>query len=424
MPVDSPFTIAETFEKLAIALALGLLVGIQRQRTESRLAGIRTFPLVTVLGTVLALLASRWGGWVLAAGFIGIASIVVIANFDKSNSHDPGITTEVTLLLMLAVGAYLVSGHAAVAVALVGIIALLLHLKPEMHAFVVKLGEKDIKAIMQFTLISLVILPVLPNRAYGPYGVLNPFKIWLLVVLIVGISLGGYVAHKFLGARGGSLLAGILGGLISSTATTVSYARRSRNAPESSSMAALVIMLASTVVFLRILILLGVTAPQAFPSMAGPIGAMFGATALLGGGIWLVARHEASPIPEHENPSEFRPALLFAFLFALVLLGVAVAKARFGAEGLYAVAALSGLSDMDAITLSTVQSGQHGGLDVTMAWRMILVAAIANLLSKTAIVAFSGSKQLLTRMALLFGLAIAAGLLILGLWPVPGTPLP
>lgn len=416
--MEHTLPISDTFEKLGIALALGLLVGMQRQRTDSRFAGIRTFPLVTVLGTVTGLLALAFSGWILAAGFICLGVLMLIGNQGKSDSPpDPGITTEVALLLMFAVGAYLVSGHAGVAVSLVGTIAVLLHLKPEMHDFACKIGEKDFKAIMQFVLITLVILPVLPDEKYGPYQALNPHKLWLMVVLIVGLSLAGYIAYKFLGAKKGGILAGLLGGVISSTATTVSCARRAREAPESSPMAAQVIMIASAVVFVRVLVLVGVAAPPLLASVAGPIGAMLGAMTLIAGGAWLVTRGESSAMPEQENPSELKPAIVFGVLYALVLLGVAVAKERFGTEGLYTVAVLSGLTDMDAITLSAVQLDRAQLSSVSVVWRMILIASLANLVFKLGVVAVLGSRKLLARMAALFGTAFVVGLLILFAWP-------
>jgi len=423
--MDPELSISETFTRLGIALGLGLLVGLQRERTDSRLAGIRTFPLITLLGTVAGLLALSFGGWVVAAGLLSLAAIVITGTLgQKQPPKDPGVTTEVAMLLMFGVGAYIVAGPALVAVVLVGSIAVLLHLKPQMHALVQKMGDKDFKAIMQFVVITLVILPVLPNQAYGPYLSLNPYKIWLLVVLTVGISLGGYVAYQFLGARGGSVVGGVLGGLVSSTATTVSYARRTRAAPQNSAMSALVIMIASTVVFARVLAMIGIVAPGLFPTMAGPLGAMLGVTVLIAGSLWLLTRREPVVLANPENPSEIKPALIFGLLFALVLVGVAVARARFGSEGLYTVSILSGLSDMDAITLSTLEMVKGTKLEAGMAWRMILLASLSNVAFKGLVVAVAGHRKLLARLALPFGIALVGGALILWLWPqeAPGNP--
>lgn len=418
--MDLELTLAETFKKLGIALGLGLLVGMQRQRIKSPLAGIRTFPLVTMMGTIAGLLAVRFGDWIIAAALLSLAGFVIVSNLTMSKSApapDPGITTEVALLLMFGVGAYLVAGYTSVAVVLAGTIAVLLHLKPEMHAFVHRLGEKDVKAIMQFVLITLVILPVLPDKTFGPYAVLNPYKIWLLAVLTVGLSLGGYVLYKFLGARTGSIVGGVLGGLISSTATTLSYARRTREAPDSSALSALVIMIASTVVFIRILFIVLVVSPQQFPVLVGPIATVLGIATLVAAGAWFLTGNQGVAMPVQENPSELKPALIFAAMFALVLLGVATARQHFGTQGLYLVAILSGLTDMDAITLSTLQTSTHGQLSANLAWRMILAAAMANLVFKAAIVATVGSRKLLGQIAVMFGIAFLAGLLTLWLWP-------
>ncbi|MBI1901993.1 MAG: MgtC/SapB family protein, partial [Planctomycetia bacterium] len=190
-------------QKLAIAVGLGLLVGLQRERVRSPVAGIRTFALITVLGTISALLAAPFGGWIVGLGAVAVAAMLVVGNLAlrRTRHIDPGMTTEVAALLMYGVGAYLVVGHAAIAVAVGGGVALLLHWKAPLHEFVARIGETDVTAIMRFVLVALVIYPVLPDQAYGPYQVLNPKQVWQMVVLIVGISLGGYVAYKLLGQK-------------------------------------------------------------------------------------------------------------------------------------------------------------------------------------------------------------------------------
>jgi uncharacterized membrane protein (DUF4010 family) len=410
------------FLQLGIALLLGLLVGLQRERTEPAVAGIRTFPLITIFGTVCGLLSLEHGGWVMAAGLLAVAALFVIANLAlvQSGQIDPGLTTEMAALLMFGVGAYLAVGSMGVAVAVGGAVAVLLQLKKPMHQFVAAIGESDIKAIMQFALISLVILPVLPNREYGPYAVVNPFKVWLMVVLIVGIGLSGYVAYKWLGARTGTLLGGLLGGLISSTATTVSFARRTTAAPASAGTAALVIMLASTVVFVRVLIEVAAVAPGSFARLAPPLFGMLLVCVLISAGTYFFLRQEETEVAPHGNPAELKPALIFAGLYAVVILAVAAAKEHFGAGGLYVVAVLSGLTDMDAITLSTANLVENGRLAAERGWRVILVASLANLVFKAGIVGFLGARALLTRLLLMFALAGLGGALILLLWPEAG----
>lgn len=404
--------------QLAVALGLGLLVGMQRERTERSVAGVRTFPLITMFGTICAQLSQALGGWVLAAGLVALAGIVVAANFAKlrKGDIDPGTTTEMAAMLLFAVGALTVFDLSA-AVIVGGLVALLLHLKPQMHRIVGAIGERDVRAIMQFALISLVILPVLPNREFGPYEVLNPFKIWLMVVLIVGISLCGYVAFKLFSARAGTVVGGVLGGLISSTATTVSFARSSKAAADGAPLFATVILIAAAVVFGRVLALIAAVAAPAFGAIAPPLAAMMGLMIVLAGVLHFFTRHKTMRPPEPENPAELKSALIFGGLYALVLLLVAVARDHFGQAGLYTVAVLSGLTDMDAITLSTAQLVAGGQLDAATGWRAILVASMSNIVFKAGMVAVLGSRALFWRVGAFFAAALAGGGAILWLWP-------
>lgn len=406
----------DIFIRLAVALGLGLLVGLQRERVDSAIAGIRTFALITLFGAMSGQLGKTFGGWLVAVGFLATALLVTSGNFARKET-EPGQTTEFTALVMYGIGVWLVVGSMQVAVVLGGVVALLLHLREPLHELAGRMGEKDIRAIMQFVLIALVILPLLPDRTFGPYGVLNPYQIWWMVVLIVGLSLLGYVAYKLFGAHAGAALSGVLGGFISSTATTVSYSRRSKEDPESSRLAALVVMIASGVVFCRVLVEIGVVAPGSFRALAPPLAAMLGVTALLSAAAWLADRREPAEPPEQGNPAELKPAILFGLVYAAVLLAVAFARDRFGTAGLYTVAALSGLTDMDAITLSTARLTGSGGLDPDTGWRAILLAGLSNLVFKAGVVGFLGSRRLFGRVAVLFGAALAGGGLILWLWP-------
>jgi uncharacterized membrane protein (DUF4010 family) len=318
---------------------------------------------------------------------------------------------------MYGIGALVVIAPMPIAVVLGGVVAVLLNLREPLHRFVGKMAEDDLRAIMQLALIALVILPVLPDRPMGPYDVLNPYQIWWMVVLIVGLSLAGYVGYKMFGAHGGAVVGGLLGGLISSTATTASYARRTREEPDSSRLAALVVVLAASVVFGRILVEIAAAAPRAFLALAPPIGTMLGVGAAISIGVWLGSRRNGSEPPKQANPAELKSALLFGAIYAAVLLAVAFARDRFGTAGLYTVAGLSGLTDVDAITLSTARLVEGGGLEPSTGWRAILIAALSNLVFKAGIVAVLGSRRLLWRVALLFGVLIAAGGVILWLWP-------
>jgi len=303
------------------------------------------------------------------------------------------------------------------AVVLGGVVALLLQLREPLHEFAGKIGEPDIKAIMQLVLVALVILPLLPDRTFGPYGVFNPYQIWWMVVLIVGLSLLGYVGFKLFGSKGGTVAAGILGGVISSTATTVGYARRARQEPESSRLAALVVMIASAVVFARLLVEIAAAAPGSFQDLAPPLAAMLGVTVLLAGLAWLLSRRRGREMPPPDNPAELKSAIFFGAVYAAVLLAVAFARDRFGTAGLYTVAALSGLTDVDALTLSTARLVSNGGLPAGDGWRAILLAAMSNLVFKAGVVAVLGSRRMLGWVAALFGGALAGGGVIWWGWP-------
>lgn len=408
------------YQQLGVSLLLGLLVGLQRERTERSIAGIRTFPLITLSGTFCALLAQSFGGWVVAAGIAGVAALFVVAHLIRARNAqiEFGLTTEMAGMLMFAIGAFLVVGSMSVAVVCGGAVAVLLQWKKPLHEFVSGLEENDIAAIMQFVLITLVILPVLPNRGFGPWEVLNPFRIWLMVVLIVGISLSGYVAYKLFGARAGLLLGGVLGGLASSTATTVSYARNSRETGgQTATMSAAVILLASAVMYARLLVVLGVVVPGHFLTLGGPLVVMLAVCVLLTAWTYRPVRSGAVPVTQHSNPAELKSALVFGALFAVVLLAVAAAKQRLGSRGLYVVAGVSGLTDVDAISLSMAQLVGNGQLHDLLGWRLILVATLANFVFKAGVVATVGERRLLRLILSRFGLLMLVGLLLLGLWP-------
>lgn len=388
-------------QALAWSLGLGLLVGLQRERCASPLAGFRTFPLVAALGTVCAWLARTWGGWILAGGLLALAAVVVMANVlrTRAGDRDAGLTTEVATLLMFGVGAYLPGGDPKVAMVLAATTALLLHLKPQLHAFAHRLGDHDFRAIMQFVVIALVILPILPDTTFGPFNALNPHRVWWMVVLITGISLGGYLLQKAAGERVGIMAGGILGGLVSSTATSVTQSRHARGQAHLAPAAATVILLASSIVFARIAVLVWAADPAHAREYLLPFGVLL--VLLAAFAAWTWRRHQAAPatLPMPANPTELRSALTFTVLYAAILVGVAYARDRHGNQGLVWVAAVSGLTDMDAITLSAAQLSGSGAARTSEALRAILVAASSNLAFKALLVGLYGGRAMLTCVA-------------------------
>ncbi len=413
--IDDPLTLAR---QLGTALGLGLLVGLQRERAASSVAGIRTFSMVTVFGFLCALM-SGGAAWMPAAGLLALSGLLIVGHQARLHTDEafPGLTTEVAALTMYAAGAFLAFGHTWISLCVGGGVAVMLHLKPQMHSLARRIGDEDFRAIMQFALISLVILPVLPNQGFGPYEVLNPFKIWLLVVLIVGISLAGYVAYQLLGQTAGSFLAGILGGMISSTASTVSFARRARAEPALAGISSLVIAIASTVVFGRVLLIMGAISPGLLADGWLPLTTLGVVLAFYCLVHYWATRDRTTELPRHTNPSELKSALFFAAAFAVILLAVAAAKDYLGKEGLYVVAVLSGLTDMDAITLSLSEMTRAGNLEHGLGWRLIMVAILSNMVFKAAAVRAIGGFAMLRRTALYFGTALLGGGAILLFWP-------
>jgi uncharacterized membrane protein (DUF4010 family) len=305
-----------------------------------------------------------------------------------------------------------------VAVATSGIVLVLLQAKEPLEGFADRLGKADRNALAQLVLLGFVILPAMPDRDMGPMQVLNPHEIWLMVVLIVGISLGAYVLYKFIGGERGTVLGGMLGGLISSTASTITFSRMTRKKASLVPGAAVMIMIASTVVFGRVVVEVALVARPVLLDMAPPLIAMMLGMAAVSLVLYRWAGEGLSaPAPE-EPPSDLRSAVVFGGLYAAVLVAVAFARTYWGDQGLFIVSFISGLTDVDAITLSSANLVEAGRLPAETGWRMILVGGMSNLVFKTGIVASVASPTLRKPVLLAFGASIAIGVAILLFWPL------
>jgi len=399
------------FKVFAQSILVGGIIGLQREQTRYPIAGIRTYPLVAALGTLCGVLADQFpaSSWIIAAGFLAVAAVVVGSSLLRWQlERDPGITSEISILVTFGLGVMLVRGPAAVAIALGVVTAALLLYKPELHGLVEKLGSKDVHAVVQFTLITFVVLPVLPDRAYGPFAVVNPRQIWWVVVLVAGIGLASYVALRFLGGRSGTLASGLVGGLVSSTATTLTLSRRTRGG-QSASLAAAAIMAASGVVFLRVAVITAVIDLPLLPRLAAPAGVLFVLGLVMAALFALRTQGNEPPLPEPSNPCELRVALLFAFLYTVVLFVLAAARHYLGDRGIYAAAGLSGLTDMDAIAVSIARLTADDRIDPRVAVRAIIVASMANMVFKAGLAGLLGNRPLLWRLVLGFGAFLVAG---------------
>ena len=421
----------DLFERLGLALAVGLLIGLERGwsgRSEAeggRVAGIRTFGLIGFAGGIAALLFGGWNDVAFALVFAALAALVIAAHLaDVRRTGDLGITTSVAALLAFLLGAVAVSGNLAVAAAGAVLTALLLSLKPELHRWLARLEQEELRAVLKLLLISVVLLPVLPDRGFGPWGALNPYEIWWMVVLIAGLSFAGYVATRAVGPERGVMLTGLVGGLTSSTAATASFAKLYRANPKAAGLLAAGAATASAMMLPRLLLIVGIVQPALLVPLAWPFGAAavasFAAVLLL----WRrSARVHTGPALGIANPFEFWAALRFGALLAAIMLLSRAVPAWLGDEGLLLLAAISGAGDVDAITLSMARlTGAE--LSATIASLAILVAVLANSVVKVAIATIAGGPALGWRLAATFATGALAGGLAFWLAPTLSLPMP
>ncbi len=400
------------FERFAVSMLLGAFIGLEREQVGHGQLGIRTFCLFAGLGTLGAMLAETTNSaWILPTAFFALSGLVVVARVGREKVEEhPGITTEIAALMTFALGALVYYGPMELAVALGVVTAALLHLKPELHSVARRVGSKDLFAMVQFALVAFVVLPVLPNQTLGPLNVLNLNHMWLMVVLVSGISLAGYVALRFVGPRHGALASGLLGGTVSSTAVTFSFARHAKEMPRFSRPAAIAVMAATVVTIPRMAVEMGVVNPAILADGALPLACLLVAALLP---LLLYWRRCAVPgddeMPEVQNPVRLGMALTFAAIYAAVILAVAAARHYLGDVGLYTVGALSGLTNVDAITLSTARLAASGHLTSAQGVDVIIVAFVANLVFKFAIAASLGTRAIARDLAIAFALVILTG---------------
>ena len=403
----------EALQAFATSIGIGLLIGLERERQSDLKAGLRTFALVGLLGCISALLAQITdSGWILAAGLIAIAAMMIAAHVsDPLDTGDPGTTSVVALMVCYALGAMVWFGYTSTAVMLAIATTVLLYFKAQLHGISKSMTHIDLLSILQFGVLALVILPILPDRDFGPYNALNPHNIWWMVVLISGVSLAGYAALRVIGAQHGAALIGLFGGLVSSTATTMVFARHARANEDLIRTAMVVILLANIVVMLR----LSFVSFAVAPSIVGPLFSVLGGGIVLGvaATFWgwrQLVGNDALPMPNVTNPTEIKTALTFGGLYALVLVLCAWLQDIAGSRGIYLLALASGLTDVDAITLSSLRMFGMDKLSSEQTVTAITLATLSNLAFKTGLVISIGGAGLARRVLPGLG-AIAVGLI-------------
>lgn len=400
----------EFVQAFLLSLGLGLLMGLERERNPASRAGLRTFGLVSLLGTVCAVLALRTGSpWLLASGLLVVGAMMIAAYLRRPDPSDPGTTSVVALLLAFCYGAMIGYGYRTLAVMLAILSTVVLYFKAELEGVSKRLTRQDITSVLQFGVLSLVILPILPDANFGPYDTLNPYQIWWMVVLIAGVGLAGYATLRLAGPRHGAALLGLLGGLVSSTATTLVFSRHARTTTSLTPLALVVILTASLVVQLRLAAIAAIVEPALLPTLLPILGGGLAAGALFVAVAWLrLPRREPLPELALRNPTELGTAVGFGLLYAVVLFLAAALSHRAGSTGLYAVAAVSGLTDVDAITLSGLRLFAQQKLLAHEVGTAVLLAVVANLVFKFGVVVTVAGPALARRVVFGFG-AVALG---------------
>ena len=432
LPKDLPLV------DFGIALLIGALVGIDRERKKGGegstgdTGGLRTFILLAEAGAIAAWLALKLDAvWVFAASAAAVGALVTAGYLAYTLKHDDayGLTTEIAAIVVFLLGGLVIYGHRELAVILGITTSAVLAYKAPLHGLVARLSQEDVYAGLKLLIATFIVLPILPDKPIDPWGAIIPSKLWWLVILISGLSLAGYAATRIIGAHQGTALTGFFGGLASSTAVTLALARRSQE-PESSTLAnglAAGLLIAWTVMFGRIAAEVAYVNPALLRPLAVPLLVMGLSVAAVAGVFYFLGRKSAGLAAESvplTNPFSLTSAMKFALVFAAVLLAVKLAQTYWQGRGSYAVAALAGLTDVDAITLSMAEYAKGtqpdpaaqskstqpaAGNPAAVATNAIIIAAISNTLVKCGLVLFLGSWSLSWRILIATGLIVVGG---------------
>lgn len=377
--------------QISLALAVGLLIGVERGWQErgskggSHVAGLRTFGLIGLLGGIWGILSSKFGDILIGFSFLAMTALLISAYIlSRRDSEDRGITSLVAALITFSLGIMAVKGFENIAVACAVVTASLLTLKNRLHRWVETLEQQEIHAALKLLLISVVLLPVLPNQGYGPWQALNPYLLWWMVVLIASLSFVGYFSIKLAGARQGIMLTSMLGGLVSSTALTLYLSKLSSEIKIQRVIAAGIIVATATT-FPRVMLEVAVINPELLKNLWLPLSGMmftsYGYAYLLWRKNGDVNKFEYKP----KNPFELGSAIRFGLLLAAIMLAAMAIRHWFGETGLYALSAISGVIDVDAITLSITKMTTHD-LPLEVGAKAIILAVIVNTIVKMGLV--------------------------------------
>lgn len=416
----------EPYPSLALAVLSGLLIGLEREKTRPApesgrgfIGGIRTYPLIALIGAAAMMMSKTLGPWPLVVSGIAVGGLLLLTYTKDSETGHLGITSEASAFLTFLLGALSLgdtlieplSRRIFIVASIAVVSTLLLSSKTQLREFSTRISRDDVIATLKFLIVSVVVLPVLPNQSYGPYGALNPFHIGTMVLLIAGMGFVGYVAMRLFGHGRGLLLTGAIGGLVSSTAVTLASAARARQTPELAGLSSLAVIIASTIMFARVLAIVFVAERSLFTPLLLPMAAM-GVTGLVFCAVYYVRERVKLATPSDvklDNPFELGAALKFGALFIVILVVSRWAAKTFGDRGTYVTGALAGLADVDPITLSISNMVKNGQVETAVGQRTIVLAACANTLVKGVMALVLGGKVLGLRSLIAFAAVLAVG---------------
>ncbi|EWS65571.1 hypothetical protein Y695_01171 [Hydrogenophaga sp. T4] len=409
---------------LIAALAVGLVIGLERGWHDrelpegGRVAGLRTFALTGLFGGVLGHLQPDFGAWPLLGALLGLSLLLTVSYARQAKlSGNLSATTHVAMLLTLALGAFAAHGNITLSLSAAVICAVLLDLKPTLHGWLQVIDHRELTASLQLLVLSMVILPYLPNTGLGPYSALNPYQLWWAVILIAGLSLLGHFAMRITGAQRGVLWTGVLGGLASSTAATLALARYARQQPSLAGAAAAGSLAACGVMFFRMVVLLAVIQP----TLLTTFGSSLVVTGVVLLGVALLRWRKSATTSVGEGvvgsmaPFDLGTALGFGSLLAVMSILVPAAKQWMDASGLYVLSAVTGLVDVDAILISLARLHGAGGLSTAATTMALGLATVANMVTKACIAWTTGGAQVGKHVFLGYLIAMASGALVLAM---------
>lgn len=422
----------DPYPSLALALLAGLLMGLERERSKASdgasspargfTGGVRTYPLIALIGATASLLSRTLGPWPMVGATLVLGLMIAIGYWRDAEAGHVGLTTEASALLTFFLGA-LSTSHGVIepvrtrifVVASVAVTAtLLLSQKTELRQFSARLSRDDILGTLKFLVLAVVVMPVLPDEPLGPYGALNPYRIGFMVLLIAGIGFIGYVAMRLFGSGRGVLITGAIGGLVSSTAVTLASAARAREVPALARVSSLAVLIAGTIMFARVLMVVAAVESSLVPALLLPLGTMAGVSAVALVGLAFADRAHAGSAQKVEltNPFELRKAVQFGAFFVFILIASRWATERLGDSGTYLSGLLAGLTDVDAITLSMANLVKAGTLSSTVATRTIVIAVASNTVVKAVMALVLGGWPFARRIVLVSAAALVPGLLV------------